>query len=104
MTRRTTINDVALAAGVSVATVSKAINGRYGVSPETLSRVMSVVTELGYESSLVATSMRRRSTNVIGVLVAEFEPFALQLLRGVSEALENTDYDVLAYAGSVSAG
>lgn len=104
MNRRTTINDVALAAGVSVATVSKAINGRYGVSAETLARVMDVVTDLGYESSLVATSMRRRSTNVIGVLVAEFEPFALQLLRGVSAALENTDYDVLAYAGSVSAG
>ena len=104
MNRRTTINDVALAAGVSVATVSKAINGRYGVSAETMSNVMSVVAELGYESSLIATSMRRRSTNVIGVLVAEFEPFALQLLRGVSTALENTDYDVLAYAGTVSAG
>ena len=104
MNRRTTINDVALAAGVSVATVSKAINGRYGVSAETMSNVMNVVAELGYESSLVATSMRRRSTNVIGVLVAEFEPFALQLLRGVSAALENTDYDVLAYAGTVSAG
>jgi LacI family transcriptional regulator len=104
MNRRTTINDVARAAGVSVATVSKAINGRYGVSAGTLSHVMGVVAELGYESSLVATSMRRRSTNVIGVLVAEFEPFALQLLRGVSSALEETDYDVLAYAGSVSAG
>lgn len=104
MNRRTTINDVALAAGVSVATVSKAINGRYGVSAETLSHVMEVVADLGYESSIVATSMRRRSTNVIGVLVAEFEPFALQLLRGVSSALENTDYDVLAYAGTVSAG
>src|SRR5690606_11400132 len=101
---RTTINDVARAAGVSVATVSKAINGRYGVSADTMSNVMNVVAELGYESSLVATSMRRRSTNVIGVLVAEFEPFALQLLRGVSAALENTDYDVLAYAGTVSAG
>ncbi len=104
MNRRTTINDVALAAGVSVATVSKAINGRYGVSAETLSRVMDVVTDLGYESSIVATSMRRQRTQVIGVLVAEFEPFALQLLRGVSGALENTEYDVLAYAGSVSAG
>ncbi|WP_404435723.1 LacI family transcriptional regulator [Microbacterium aerolatum] len=104
MNRRTTITDVARAAGVSVATVSKAINGRYGVSPDTLSHVMTVVEDLGYESSLVATSMRRRSTNVIGVLVAEFEPFALQLLRGVSAALEDTDYDVLAYAGSVSAG
>lgn len=104
MNRRTTINDVARAAGVSVATVSKAINGRYGISPGTLSHVMGVVEELGYESSLVATSMRRRSTNVIGVLVAEFEPFALQLLRGVSSALEGSSYDVLAYAGSVSTG
>lgn len=104
MMRRTTIHDVARAAGVSVATVSKAINGRDGVAPTTLSHVMSVVEELGYESSLVATSMRRRRTDVIGVLVAEFEPFALQLLQGVSTALQNTRYDILAYAGSVSAG
>lgn len=104
MAARTTIHDVAKAAGVSVATVSKAINGRDGVSPTTLTHVMSVVEELGYASSLVATSMRRQQTNVIGVLVAEFEPFAVQLLQGVSTALQNTRYDVLAYAGSVSAG
>ena len=104
MNARPTITDVALAAGVSVATVSKAINGRDGVSAATLAHVLGVVAELGYESSLVATSMRRGRTNVIGVLVAEFEPFALQLLRGVSSALQDTPYDVLAYAGSVSAG
>lgn len=104
MNPRPTITDVASAAGVSVATVSKAINGRDGVSATTLARVLGVVAELGYESSLVATSMRRGRTNVIGVLVAEFEPFALQLLRGVSTALQDTPYDVLAYAGSVSAG
>ncbi|HWV49986.1 MAG TPA: LacI family DNA-binding transcriptional regulator [Microbacterium sp.] len=104
MNRRPTITDVARAAGVSVATVSKAINGRDGVSATTLAHVLGVVADLGYESSLVATSMRRGRTNVIGVLVAEFEPFALQLLRGVSAALQNTPYDVLAYAGSVSAG
>ncbi|GAA3938817.1 LacI family DNA-binding transcriptional regulator [Microbacterium soli] len=104
MTRRITIHDVAQAAGVSVATVSKAINGRDGVAPSTMSHVMRVVDELGYESSLVATSMRRQRTGVIGVLVAEFEPFALQLLQGVSTALQGTEYDVLAYAGSISAG
>jgi len=104
MNRRATIHDVAQAAGVSVATVSKTINGRYGVAPATHAKVLRVVEELGYESSLVATSLRRSTTNVIGVLVAEFEPFALQLLRGVSSALDGTDYDVLAYAGSVSAG
>ncbi|REJ07026.1 LacI family transcriptional regulator [Microbacterium bovistercoris] len=104
MTGRITITDVAQAAGVSVATVSKAINGRDGVSRATLAHVMRVVDDLGYESSLVATSMRRSRTNVIGVLVAEFEPFALQLLRGVSDALRDTRYDVLSYAGTVSAG
>src|SRR6218665_3653406 len=104
MNRRPTITDVARAAGVSVATVSKAINDRDGVSAATHAHVLSVVAELGYESSLVATSMRRGRTNVIGVLVAEFEPFALQLLQGVSTALQDTPYDVLAYAGTVSAG
>ena len=104
MSGRITINDVARAAGVSVATVSKAINGRDGLSPATMKRVLGIVDELGYESSLVATSMRRNRTHVIGVLVAEFEPFALQLLRGVSTALEETEYDILAYAGSVSRG
>lgn len=101
---RVTIRDVARAAGVSVATVSKVINGRDGIADATSARVLGVVAELGYESSLIATSMRRRRTNVIGVLVAEFEPFALQLLRGVSTALQGTEYDILAYAGSVSAG
>src|SRR5690606_35013356 len=104
MMRRTTIHDVAHAAGVSVATVSKAINGRDGVSAATMSHVMSVVDELEYERSLVATSMRRRRTDVIGVVVAELEPFALQRLQGVASALQGTAYDVLAYAGSVSAG
>lgn len=104
MQARPTITDVARTAGVSVATVSKAINGRDGVSAATHARVLEVVEQLGYESSLVATSMRRGRTNVIGVLVAEFEPFALQLLRGVSTALQDTPYDVLAYAGTVSAG
>ncbi|MGO1410221.1 MULTISPECIES: LacI family DNA-binding transcriptional regulator [unclassified Microbacterium] len=101
---RTTITDVARVAGVSVATVSKVINGRDGVAAATSERVMQIVTELGYASSLVATSMRGSRTHVIGVLVAEFEPFALQLLQGVSEALSETAYDVLAYAGAVSSG
>lgn len=99
---RVTINDVARAAGVSVATVSKVINSRYGVAPATSERVLGVVAELGYESSLVASSLRRRTTNVIGILVAEFEPFSTELLKGVSGALVGSGYELLAYAGSLS--
>ena len=69
MTRRATIHDVAAAAGVSVATVSKAVNGRYGVSPATVGKVLDAVKSLGYESSLVASSMRSRRTGVILSLI-----------------------------------
>jgi LacI family transcriptional regulator len=98
---RVTIVDVARVAGVSVSTVSKVINDRYGVSPETYDKVMDVVSELGYESSLVASSLRRSSTNVIGILVPEFEPFSTELLKGISSAAEGTGYELLAYSGNL---
>jgi LacI family transcriptional regulator len=93
------MEDVARAAGVSVATVSKVVNGRYGVSQTTIDRVSAVVEEMGYATSLGARSLRSHRTNVIGVLVAEFEPFSTELLKGVAEAIAATDYDLLAFAG-----
>jgi LacI family transcriptional regulator len=99
---RVTINDVAKAAGVSVSTVSKVVNGRYDVAPGTSRRVLGVVEELGYETSLVASSLRRQRTNVIGILVAEFESFSVELLKGVSTAASGTGYELLAYSGRVA--
>ncbi|GAB3039004.1 LacI family DNA-binding transcriptional regulator [Parafrigoribacterium mesophilum] len=101
---RATIADVARAAGVSVPTVSKVVNGRYGVAPATSKRVLEVVAALGYETSLVASSLRRRRTNVIGVLVAEFESFSVELLKGISTAASGTGYELLAYSGLVAGG
>lgn len=96
--QRVTIKDVADVAGVSVATVSKVINGRYGVAAATSERVMEIISELGYESSLVARSLRSHRTNVIGILVAEFEPFSTQILQGVSNAIAATGFELLAYS------
>ncbi|MFC7406846.1 LacI family DNA-binding transcriptional regulator [Georgenia alba] len=98
---RVTIGDVARTAGVSVATVSKVINNRHGVAEATTARVRDVIEQLGYESSLVATSLRRGRTDVIGVLVAEFEPFSTEVLKGVSQALSGTGYGLLAYSAMV---
>ncbi|MBO0980807.1 LacI family DNA-binding transcriptional regulator [Microbacterium sp. SD291] len=100
MGARTTIHDVARAAGVSVSTVSKAVNGRYGIADVTVQRVLDTVRELGYESSLVASSMRARRTGVIGVLLADFEPFSAEILKGVGAAVHDTAFDLLAYSGS----
>ncbi|MFD1721604.1 LacI family DNA-binding transcriptional regulator [Amnibacterium endophyticum] len=100
MIKRRTIADVAAAAGVSVATVSKAVNGRYGVAPETAARVLKAAEELGYGSSLGASSLRGGRTGVIGVFVAAFEPWATEVLKGVYVGMQATQYDLLAYSGS----
>lgn len=96
---RVKMADVARAAGVSIATVSKVVNGRYGVSRATDAHVRTIIEDLGYQTSLGARSLRSLTTGVIGVLVAEFEPFSAELLKGVSEAIGATDYDLIAFAG-----
>lgn len=94
---RVTIGDVASEARVSVATVSRVVNGRYGVSPRTISRVREVIAELGYESSLAARSMRSERTGVIGVLVPGIDPFNAEVLKGVSEALQRTGCELMVF-------
>jgi len=96
---RATIGDVAAQAGVSIATVSRVVNGRYGVAPGTLSRVQAVIDDLGYESSLVARSLRSRRTNVIGIIVADIEPFSAELLKGAARAIRGTGYELIVYSG-----
>ncbi len=95
---RVTITDVAREAGVSVATVSKVLNDRYGVASATSARVRSVIADLGYESSLVARSLRSHRTHVLGILVAEFEPFSAEILKGAATALGDSEYELLAYS------
>ncbi len=97
--QRVKMADVARAAGVSVATVSKVVNGRWGVSQATVDRVQQVIDQLGYEASLGAQSLRSHRTNVLGILVSEFEPFSTELLKGASRAVADTDYELLAYSG-----
>ena len=95
---RVTMQQVAEEAGVSISTVSKVINGRYGVSTETVDHVTEVIQRLGYEASLVARSLRNRRTNVIGVLVMDFEPFSTEVLKGVADAVHGSGYELIAYS------
>ena len=94
-----TIRDVAEACGVSVSTVSRVLNDKDDVSAETYEKVRRVIAEMGYTSSLAATSMRSRSTNVIGVLVVDIgDPFSLELFKGIGKAIRGTEYDLIAYS------
>ena len=97
---RVTMQQVAAEAGVSVSTVSKVMNGRYGVSSQTFDHVSAVINRMGYETSLVARSLRNARTNVIGLLVADFEPFSTEVLKGAADAIRGTGYELVAYSAS----
>jgi LacI family transcriptional regulator len=62
--------------------------------------VQAVIDQLGYESSLVARSLRSRRTNVIGILVADIEPFSAELLKGAGAAIRARGYELIVYSGS----
>lgn len=93
-----TIVDVARAAGVSVATVSRALRGLARVSPETRARVERVAEELNYIASPTATSLASGRTRIIGVVV----PFPTRwyfaaMVSAIGRALRERGYQVLLF-------
>jgi DNA-binding LacI/PurR family transcriptional regulator len=93
-----TITDVARAAGVSVATVSRALRGLDKVNPETRARVRRVAAELEYVASPTAASLASGRTRVIGV-VAPFLTrwFFSTLVSGIEKTLRQYGHHVLLF-------
>ena len=85
--RNVTIKDVALAAGVSTATVSYVLNQSRFVSPELTERVRSAVSEIGYRPDGNARSLRSKRTGMIGLIVPDnANPFFAEIAKGVEDA------------------
>ncbi len=79
---------VARRAGVSVITVSRALREPQRVAPETRSRILSAVAEIGYVPNLVAGSLKsRRSGFVGGIIPTTAQPVAAEVVRGMTESL-----------------
>ena len=93
-----TIIDVAQAAGVSVSTVSRVLNEKDDVSPETYQRVQTVIDELGYSSSLAARSMRSHKKNLIGLVVPDIGfPYSIEIMKGINRAIAESSFDLLVF-------
>ncbi|MGH3189439.1 MAG: LacI family DNA-binding transcriptional regulator [Streptosporangiaceae bacterium] len=81
------IRDVARLAGVSVASVSFALNGQPGVAEETRRRILAVAAELGYRANPQAQALRRGRTTTYGLVIRNFSnPFFLEVLSGAEQA------------------
>jgi LacI family transcriptional regulator len=92
----TKIGDVASAAGVSAATVSRVLNGRGNVSPELSERVRQVAAELDYQPFGPARALRQQTTPVWAVVIADIEnPFFTAMVRGVEDVAVAGDHRVV---------
>ncbi len=93
-----TIHDVAQAAGVSVSTVSRVINEKDDVAPDTQDRVLEIINELGYTSNLAARSMRSRKKNLLGLVVPDIGfPYSIEIMKGIDRAIAESSFDLLLY-------
>lgn len=96
MGARSTIADVALAAGVSRATVSRVMNNQVSVNADLARRVRSVAAELGYEPSSAARSLSLGRTDTIAVVVPDLaNPMFQDIIRGLTAAASIEGYQVL---------
>jgi LacI family transcriptional regulator len=94
--RPVTIADVATAAGVSRATVSRVVNGLATVDPAIAARVDDAVARLGYRPSVTARNLSLGRTHTVAVVVPDLgNPMFQAILRGVTRAAARDGYRVL---------
>src|ERR671923_267657 len=102
---RVTIRRLAEASGVSIGTVSRALNGYTDVRAETRERIMRLARELDYTPAAAARSLKTQRSHVIGVFLETGEghpdlrhPFFHEVLVGLKHAIGASGYDLLLFA------
>ena len=94
--RRTTIKDVAALAGVSPATVSRALDDRPEISAETKERVRAACAQLGYVPNAAARGLTGQATHTLGVVVPDVSnPYFTGIATAIEETAAENGYRVL---------
>lgn len=91
-----TIKDIAKAANVSPATVSRVLSGSAAISEETRARVMSLCTSMGYTKNIIARSMVVRKTGVLGLILPSIDnPFMSELANHIERTAREKGYSLM---------
>ena len=94
--KKITIKDVAKEAGVSVATVSRALNGLGGIGKETRDHVLEICERMAYVPSTLASGLTMRHTRTLGIVVPDItSPFYAQLMVLLTSEAQQYGYQVL---------
>ncbi len=91
-----TIYDVAREAKVSMATVSRVVNGNPNVKPSTRKRVLETIQQLGYRPNAVARGLASKRTTTVGVVIPDVSsPFYAELTRGIEDIATMYHYHII---------
>ncbi|MCT8137348.1 catabolite control protein A [Anaerobacillus sp. CMMVII] len=92
----TTIYDVAREAGVSMATVSRVVNGNPNVKPTTRKKVLEAIERLGYRPNAVARGLASKRTTTVGVIIPDISSiFFAELARGIEDIATMYKYNII---------
>ncbi|SFB17769.1 MULTISPECIES: catabolite control protein A [unclassified Bacillus (in: firmicutes)] len=91
-----TIYDVAREANVSMATVSRVVNGNPNVKPTTRKKVLEVIDRLGYRPNAVARGLASKKTTTVGVIIPDISSiFFAELARGIEDIATMYKYNII---------
>lgn len=91
-----TIYDVAREANVSMATVSRVVNGNPNVKPTTRKKVMEVIDRLGYRPNAVARGLASKKTTTVGVIIPDISNVIFaELARGIEDIATMYNYNII---------
>ena len=94
--KNVTLKEVAKEAGVSVMSVSKALNNKEGLSDETRRRILEIAAQMNYSQNQVACSLRTGATRTIGVVLSDSaESVVARVLRGIQDEARRNGYSVI---------
>jgi LacI family transcriptional regulator len=99
----TTIKDLAKLAGVSVTTISRALNDYSDVNKDTRKKIKDLARELNYHPNTVARSLVMKKTRTIGVILSEIkrsgvkDAVAFEILCGINDRASELNYDILLF-------
>ena len=95
MKKRATLSDVAKVAGVTMMTVSRAINNKPGVSAELRQKIVNIANEIDYQPNQIARGLATNQTRTVGLVVPDnTNPFFAQIARGVEDSAYESGYNI----------
>ncbi len=91
-----TCKDVAMKAGVSIASVSRAFRDNVNMKPETRDRILKIAKEMNYYPNAIARSLKSKQSRTIGIVVSSIDnPWYMLVIKHMEKALRKENYRLL---------